>query len=223
MTDKRDIERINADIDQGLTSEQVDLRIKQKLVNKSKKAFGKTYTEIIISNLFSFFNVLLYIIAGVMLYFKLYTGMFFALVLLANTTIGLYEDIKARRLLSKLRLITQPKAIVIRNGKQETIDVSDVVLDDIIYIEKDTQIGVDGIILQGDISVNESFITGEAINVFKGKDKEVFSGTFVTSGSAYIKANKVGTDCLANTLQSKANQFKRSPSERIFFPALISR
>ena len=213
MTDKNDIERFEADINQGLTSEQVDLRIKQKLVNKSKKAFGKSYTEIIISNLFSFFNVLLYIIAGIMLYFKLYTGMFFVLVLFANTTIGLYEDIKARRLLSKLRLITQPKATVIRNGKQEVIDVPDIVLDDIIYIEKDTQIGVDGIILQGEVSVNESFITGEAINVFKGKDKEVFSGTFVTSGNAYVRANKVGTDCLANTLQSKANKFKRSPSE----------
>ena len=67
MTDKNYIERIEAGINQGLSSEQVDLRIKQKLVNKSKKAFGKSYTEIIISNLFSFFNVLLYIIAGVML------------------------------------------------------------------------------------------------------------------------------------------------------------
>ena len=213
MTDKNDIERIEADINQGLSSEQVDLRIKQKLVNKSKKAFGKSYTEIIISNLFSFFNVLLYIIAGVMLYFKLYTGMFFVIVLSANTIIGLYEDIKARRLLSKLRLITQPKATVIRNGKQEIIDVPDIVLDDIIYIEKDTQIGVDGIIIQGEVGVNESFITGEAINVFKSEGKEVFSGTFVTSGNAYIRANKVGTDCLANTLQSKANKFKRSPSE----------
>ena len=213
MIGKEDIERFQTTIDKGLSTEQVDLRIKQKLVNKSKQAFGKTYTEIIISNLFSFFNVVLYVIAGIMLYFRLYTGMFFVLVLFANTTIGLYEDIKARRLLSKLRLVTQPKAVVIRNGQQEIIDIQDVVLDDIVYIEKDTQIGVDGIILQGEVGVNESFITGEAINVFKGVGEEVFSGTFVASGNAYIRANKIGPECLANTLQSKANKFKRSPSE----------
>ena len=213
MDNENNYERFNASIDQGLTNEQVELRVKQKLVNKSQQAFGKTYTEIIVSNVFSFFNVLLYVIAGVMIYFRLFTGMFFVIVLLSNTIVGLCEDIKARKLLSKLRLITQPKAIVIRDGQQIEIPVEEVVLDDIIYIEKDTQICVDGIILQGEVGINESFITGEAINVFKGVDKEVFSGTFVASGSAYIRANKVGKECLANDLQSKANQFKRSPSE----------
>ena len=122
MGDKNNIERYTASIEQGLSSEQVELRKKQKLINKSKKAFGKSYTEIIISNVFSFFNVLLYVIAGVMIYFairynkpQMYFGMFFMVVLLSNTIIGLYEDITARRLLSKLRLITQPKATVIRN------------------------------------------------------------------------------------------------------------
>ena len=220
MANKEIIERFNADLNQGLSDEQVLLRKKQKLVNKSKKAFGKSYTEIIISNVFSFFNVLLYVIAGVMIYFavkynepKILFGMFFLIVLLANTVIGLYEDIKARYLLGKLRLITQPKAIVIRNGKQMLIDVQDVVLDDIVLIEKDTQIGVDGIVLQGEVGVNESFITGESVNVFKGVGKEVYSGTFVASGSAYIRADKVGSACLANSLQAKANTFKRSPSE----------
>ena len=213
MDNENNYERFNASINQGLTNEQVELRVKQKLVNKSQQAFGKTYTEIIVSNVFSFFNVLLYVIAGVMIYFRLFTGMFFVIVLLSNTIVGLCEDIKARKLLSKLRLITQPKAIVIRDGQQIEIPVEEVVLDDIIYIEKDTQICVDGIILQGEVGINESFITGEAINVFKGVDKEVFSGTFVASGSAYIRANKVGKECLANDLQSKANQFKRSPSE----------
>ena len=220
MDIKNNFERFNADLNQGLSNEQVSLRKKQKLVNKSKKAFGKSYAEIIISNVFSFFNVLLYIIAGVMIYFavthndpSILFGMFFMIVLTANTTIGLYEDITARRLLSKLRLITQPKAIVIRDGQKQEIEVTDIVLDDIIYIAKDTQISVDGIVLEGSVGVNESFITGESRNVFKGPDSEVFSGTFVTSGSAYIRADKVGSACLANSLQAKANRFRRSPSE----------
>lgn len=213
MKSNKDIERFNVDINEGLSDEQVLLRKKQKLFNKSKQAFGKSYAEIIISNVFSFFNVLLYVIAGVMLYFKLYSGMFFVIVLLSNTIIGLYEDIKARKLLSDLRLITQPKAYVIRNGQKVEIRTDEVVLDDILYIEKDTQICVDGIVLQGEVGVNESVVTGESVNVFKGLDQEVYSGTFVTSGSAYIRANKVGPECLANSIQAKANKFKRSPSE----------
>ena len=220
MVKNNNIERFNADIKSGLSNEQVELRKKQKLLNRSKKAFGKSYTEIIISNLFSFFNVLLYIIAGVMIYFairynepNIIWGMFFMIVLMSNTIIGLYEDIKARRLLSKLRLITQPKAKVVRNGIEQIIDIQDIVLDDIVFIEKDTQISVDGIVLQGEVGVNESFITGESVNVFKSVGETVLSGTFVASGRAYIRADKIGSDCLANTLQVKANKFKRSPSE----------
>ena len=214
------VNRFNPTIEKGLSLGQVEERKKAKLVNKSKKAFGKSYTEIIVSNLFSFFNVVLYIIAGVLIYvairfneLKILWGMFFVVILAANTIIGLYEDISARRLLSKLRLITQAKAKVIRDGNKQEIATEEVVLDDIIYIEKDTQICVDGIVLSGEVSVNESFITGESINVYKKVNEEVFSGTYVTSGSAYIKANKVGAACLANSLQSKANKFKRSPSE----------
>ena len=213
MQNENNIERFNVDLKQGLSDEQVLLRKNQKLVNKSKQAYGKSYTEIIISNLFSFFNVTLYVIAGVMAYFQLFTGMFFVIVLVANTVIGLYEDINARRLLSKLRLITQPKAMVVRNGQLQEINVEEIVLDDIVLIEKDNQISADGTILEGEVGVNESFITGESVNVFKGKDKEVFSGTFVTSGRAFVRIDKVGPECLANSLQVKANQFKRSPSE----------
>ena len=222
MKNNKDIkfERFNPTIEQGLSLGQVEERKKAKLINKSKKAFGKSYTEIIVSNLFSFFNVVLYIIAAILIYvairfneLKILWGMFFVVILACNTIIGLYEDISARRLLSKLRLITQAKAVVIRDGKKEEIATEEVVLDDIVFIEKDTQICVDGIVLSGEVSVNESFITGESVNVYKKTSEEVFSGTYVTSGSAYIKANKVGAACLANTLQSKANKFKRSPSE----------
>ena len=218
--EQANIERFNPSIDQGLSFGQVEERKKAKLVNKSKKAFGKSYTEIIVSNLFSFFNVVLYLIAGVLIYVairfnepKILWGMFFLVVLACNTIIGLYEDISARRLLSKLRLITQAKAIVIREGQKQELPTDEVVLDDVIYIEKDTQICVDGVILKGEVSVNESFITGESVNVYKSAGETVFSGTYVTSGNAYIRADKVGAACLANTLQSKANKFKRSPSE----------
>ena len=220
MSTKVNIERFNPTIEQGLSDEQVELRKKQKLLNKSKKAFGKSYAEIIVSNLFSFFNILLYIIAGAMIYFsikynepRIIWGMFFVVVLLCNTILGLFEDLKARCLLSKLRLITKPQAIVIRNGKQQKINTEEIVLDDVILIEKDTPISVDGVVLQGEVEVNESSITGESINVFKAEGNEVLSGTFVVGGRAFIKADKIGSECIANSLQSKANKFKRSSSE----------
>ena len=220
MNIKENIERFNTDFDQGLSNEQVELRKKQKLLNRSKKAYGKSYAEIIISNLFNFYNVLLYIIAGVMVYFaikynepRIILGMFFIVILLCNTIIGLYEDIKAKRLLNKLRPVIQPKATVIRNGKEGIINVQDIVLDDVLLIEKDVEISVDGIILQGEIGIDESFITGESISVFKGEGKEVYSGTIVTSGKAYIRADKIGSNCIANSLQAKANTFKRPLSE----------
>ena len=218
--EQANIERFNPSVDQGLSFGQVEERKKAKLVNKSKKAFGKSYTEIIVSNLFSFFNVVLYLIAGVLIYVairfnepKILWGMFFLVVLACNTIIGLYEDISARHLLSKLRLITQAKAIAIREAQKQELPTDEVVLDDVIYIEKDTQICVDGVILKGEVSVNESFITGESVNVYKSVGETVFSGTYVTSGNAFIRTDKVGAACLANTLQSKANKFKRSPSE----------
>ena len=207
------IERFNVNRYVGLSDAQVEQRKKQGYTNKSKKAFGKSYTEIIITNVFSFFNVLLYVIAGVMIWFQLYSGMFFVVVLLCNTIIGLYEDIMARKLLSKLRLITQPTANVIRNEKEINVETEKVVLDDILHIQKDTQICVDGIVLEGEVGVNESLLTGEPINVYKKVGDTVYSGTFVTSGNAYIRADKVGASCVANSLQAKANQFKRSPSE----------
>ena len=209
----KSFEYFDVDVHKGLSDEQVEQRKREKLVNKSKRAVGKSYLEIIITNVFSFFNVLLYVIAGIMIYFKLFTGMFFVVVLLSNTIIGLYEDITARRLLSKLRLITQSSATVIRNGEEKKIETHEVVLDDILYIEKDTQICVDGIVMEGEVGVDESLLTGESVNVYKDVGKIVYSGTYVTSGHAYIKANKVGPACLANTIQSKANKFNRSPSK----------
>ena len=224
MSIKESRERFNVNIDQGLSYEQVELRKKQKLVNKSKKAFGKSYAEIIISNLFSVFNILLYVIAGVMIFFtirynepRILSGMFFVVVLLCNTIIGLYHDIKARLLLNKLSLTNQSKATVIRNGKEEIINAEDIVLDDVVLVEKNSQISVDGIVLHGELGVNESFITGESSNVFKKESDEVFSGTIVTNGKAYIRVEKVGPDCLANSLQTKANKIKRSSSEILRF------
>ena len=205
--------RFNPTPQDGLTTTQVNERIKEGLVNKTKHAVGKSYTEIIFNNVFSFFNILLFVIAGLLIYAGQYSSLFFLFVLIPNIIIGLYEDIKARVLLSKLRLLTQPKAKVIRDGGMRVIETKDIVLEDIMLLKGDCQICADGEILEGSVLVNESLLTGESLNVTKNVGDIVYSGTFVVSGNARAVARKIGRENYVETLQKSANKFKRSPSQ----------
>lgn len=207
------VERFNPDIKLGLSDEQVKTRIEQKLTNKTKMVVGKSYAEIIFNDVFNLFNILLFSIAALMIYGQYYSGLFFLVVLIPNIGISLYQDLKARHLMGKLRLLTAPKATVIRNGKEVVIDSSEIVLDDIVLIKGDKQISMDGIILNGNIAVNESLLTGESDNIYKKEGDKIYSGSFSISGEAYVKADKVGSESYIETLQSKAKKFKRSASE----------
>lgn len=210
---KKEIERFNPSIGQGLASEQVQLRNRQGLNNKTKPAIGKSYLEIILTNVFNFFNVLLFIIAGFMIWSGYYSGLFFLFVIIPNMLIGLYEDIKARVLMGRLRLLTQPKAKVIRDGKEIIIGMKDLVLDDVVCLSRDSQISADCILQEGDLLVNESLLTGECVDVAKVPGDTLFSGSFVVSGQGLAKVEKVGSDSYAIHLQKAANKFKRSPSQ----------
>ena len=198
---------------EGLTSAQVNERIKDGLVNKTRHAVGKSYTEIIFNNVFSFFNILLFVIAGLLIYAGQYSSLFFLFVLIPNIIIGLYEDIKARVLLSKLRLLTQPKAKVIRDGSLRVIETKEIVLEDVMVLKGDCQICADGEILEGSVLVNESLLTGESLNVTKNVGDTIYSGTFVVSGNAGAVARRRGRENYVETLQKSANKFKRSPSQ----------
>ncbi len=197
----------------GLTHREVSELTKNGFVNKTKKVYGKSYWEIFATNIFSFFNILLFIIAGFMIFAGHYGGLLFLAVLIPNIIIGLYEDIKARHLMGKLRLLTDPKAIVIREGKEEEIKVKDVVLFDVLKVKSSMQISADAEIIDGSILVNESMLTGESDNVTKVKGDTIYSGSYVVSGVALARATHVGKDSYIETLQNKANKFKRSPSE----------
>ena len=209
----REIERINPNYLEGLNNSQVSERIEAKLVNKTKSAYGKSYKEIVLTNLFSFFNVLLYIIAGFMIFAGHYSGLFFLAILIPNILIGLIQDLRARRTVAKLKLLSSSKITVIRNGKEEQVDTSEIVLDDIIKLRNSDPVPADGKVVYGTLAVNESMLTGESANVYKKEGDDVLSGSYVTSGTAYIHVEKVGKDSYIENLQSKANKFARSPSK----------
>lgn len=197
----------------GLSNEQVEERKKLGLVNKTKVVVGKTYFEIILTDVFSLFNVLLFVVAGLMIAAQYWTGLTFMAVLIPNIGLSLYEDIKARRLMSKLRVLNQPQHTVIRDGKQVVIQAKDIVLDDLICLESGNQISVDGALLSGSLIVNESALTGESRNIVKNPGDYLYSGSYVVSGTGNMHAEKIGEDSYIETIQSKAKKFKRSPSE----------
>lgn len=210
---KENIQRFAPSIEEGLSSLQVASRYKEKLNNKTKAAIGKSYTQIIFDNVFSFFNIVLFIIAGLMIWAEAYSGLFFLCVLIPNIFIGLYQDIKARVLMGKLRLITQPKAIVIRDKGKQTIDTKKVVLDDILYLSRDSQICADCILLNQTLIVNESMLTGESNDIVKQTGDLLYSGSYVVSGQSYARVDKIGKDSFIEGLQQAANKFRRSPSQ----------
>ena len=210
---ENDVERYNPEPRQGLSDAQVAERVQQKLTNKTTRIVGKTYLQIVVDNVFNFFNILLYIMAGLLIFARKYDSLFFVVILVCNMGIGLFEDIHARRLMDKLQLVTQPKITAIREGKQIEIPTEEIVLDDVIGLSAGLQIPADGEVLEGTILVNESLLTGEPKAISKTVGDSILSGSFVVSGSALAKATKVGKDSYVETLQSAAKKFKRSKSE----------
>lgn len=207
------VKRYRPSLEKGLNDEQVAERIASKLTNSSKKAVGKSTWEIIQSDVFSFFNVLLFIIAGFLIWAGQWKKMFFLVVLLCNMTISLIQDFKAKRLLEKMSLMTQPVARILRNGEIKEMSVNDIVLDDIIYLSSGDQIPADGVIKEGVLYVNEALLTGESHLIVKNPGDRLLSGSFVTSGNAKVSIDVVGRETFAASLQSKANEFRRSPSQ----------
>lgn len=193
MEIENNIERFNPDFKQGLSREQIEARKEQNLVNKSNNTFKYSNLRLFVSIFFNLFNFVLLAVIGLMIAFKLYFGLLFALVLIFDIVISAYFNIKAKKANPVLKL-TEQKVIVVRNGKSLEISAGDIVLDDIILVEKNSYVCVDGVILQGEVGIDESMINGESNNVYKTTAQEVKTGSFITSGRAFIRADRIGKD-----------------------------
>ena len=178
QNDDKQIKRYDTLVTVGLSKQQVEERINDQLVNKTKLVVGKSYLEIILTNVFSFFNILLYAIAVLMIIAKKYDGLFFMGVLIPNIIIGLYEDIKVRRLMGKLHIVNAPRSHVVREGEDITIPSEDLALDDIVLLKTNDQICADSIVMEGTIGVNESLLTGESQTIYKKVGDTVFLGNY---------------------------------------------
>ncbi len=197
----------------GLTSEIVEQRKADNLVNVVGDEKGKTVMGIIFSNFFTFFNILYFVITILFILLKSFENLMFLITIIPNLIIGIIQEIKAKKTMEKLSLMTSPTTTVIRDGEKLEIPVSEVVLDDIIFFTSGKQICADSVVVEGFIEVNEALLTGEADAILKNPGDLLLSGSFVVSGMAVARVDKVGKDNYIEKLSKDAKMYQKPKSE----------
>ncbi|MBS5195550.1 MAG: cation-translocating P-type ATPase [Clostridiales bacterium] len=197
----------------GLTNEQVQERIAEGKVNFNENPNTRTYKQIVKENTLTFFNFLNAVLLVLVLFVGSYKNSMFVGIIIINTVIGIIQEIRAKKTIDKLAILTESKAVVLRDGKKWSISTEKLVLDDLIYLKTGEQVPADCRILEGSLEVNESLLTGEADNLGKREGDELFSGSFVTAGEACCQIIHVGKDNYASQITSEAKEFKRHNSE----------
>ena len=197
----------------GLTNEEVQERIAQGQVNNNENPNTRTYKQIILENTLTFFNFLNLVLLVLVLLVGSYKNSMFVGIIFINTVIGIIQEVRAKKTIDKLAILTESKTVVLREGKKWKISTEKLVVDDLIFLKAGEQVPADAKILEGSLEVNESLLTGEADNLPKNTGDELFSGSFVTAGQACCQIIHVGSDNYASRITSEAKEFKRHNSE----------
>lgn len=198
---------------QGLTQAEVEARIADGQVNAIQDSSNRSVKDIVMGNTLTFLNFINIVLLALVLSVRSYKNMLFIFIIIANTLIGIFQEIKAKITLDKLKILTVSHVDVIRDGVKKSVTVSELVKDDVILLKSGGQIPADGVILDGEVDVNESLLTGESDSIHKTCGSKVLSGSFVTSGKAMCLLTEVGHDCYMEKLSSEAKQFKRYKTE----------
>ena len=198
--------RVEASPEQGLTKEQVEDRIARGAVNHAVESASKSKKEIICSNIFTYFNLIFFIIAVLLIVVGSFRDLTFLPVIIANTAIGIFQELRSKKVLDELTILNAPKNTVLRDGREETVPAEELVLDDILLLKAGSQIPADATVVSGEVLVNEALITGEADQIQKKNGDTLLSGSFVASGECRARIEKVGKDSYVSqlTLEAKA-------------------
>ena len=209
-----EVERFSPSPDKGLSADQVELRFSQFLFNDVNKKYSKSYASIFVGNICTFFNFLCLVVALALAYAGAPLSQFlFVAIFGANLLIGIVQEILAKKQIDKLSVLISATAKVMRDGVKTEIGVRDIVLDDVILLEAGQQIPADCILLDGNVEINESLLTGESVPVKKAPGETLYAGSFVASGACRVRADKVGKATYLNSLTSKAKRYKKPKSE----------
>lgn len=205
----------------GLSSEQVKDRIEKGLINGNCSVKTKSIKQIIGGNVFTLFNGINLFLAICVILVGSYKNIMFMGVVFWNIIIGVVQEIRSKKVIDKLSLLSAPLATVIRDDKENKIALEEIVLDDIMVIKNGNEICADAVIVEGECQVNESLLTGEADPIFKTVGDEILSGSFVVSGSIRAQVVHVGKDNYVNQIVSKAKYIKKPYSEMLSSIKLI--
>ena len=205
---RKPVARIETTADTGLTQAQVKERMEKGWSNAPVDSPSKTTKEIIISNVFTYFNLIFLVIAVLLLLVGAFRDLTFLPVIICNTLIGIIQEIRSKKVLDKLSVLNAPKATVVREGKLQTIPAEKAVLDDVVKFQAGNQICADATVIDGEVQVNESLLTGESDEITKKPGDTLMSGSFVVSGSCLGRLEQVGADSYISklTLEAKATK-----------------
>lgn len=197
----------------GLSEEEVTEHIAKGLINTQMDKITKSYQDIFKDNIFTLFNLINAILAGLIIFIGSFRNLLFLGVVLSNIVIGILQEIRAKRVLDKLSLITQTTIKVLRNSQTIELHMNDLVLDDLMLLSTGNQICADAYVRDGRLEVNESLVTGESNIIIKQVGDELFSGSFIVSGNALAQVLHVGKDNYAQSIMADAKVFKKHKSQ----------
>ena len=198
----------------GLSQEEVNSRTAEGKVNRvAGRKKGRTVPEIILTNVFTFFNLLNIFFFVLILLVGAYKNGLFIFTIVFNTLIGIVQELRTKRELDKVRFLTQPTSAVLRDGAVRRIPNEEIVLDDVLELRTGDEIPADAVLLSGLLELNESMLTGEEDTVRKEEGADLFSGTFVTSGRGFARVVHVGKDNYVETISGEVKKFKKAPSK----------
>ena len=203
---RRELAVFEARPGEGLSTAQAKERMDAGWGNAPIEPPGKTVGEIIRSNIFTYFNMLFFLLAACVIAVGAVKEVMFLGVVIANIAIGIVQELRSKKTLDKLTLLTAPKGTVVRDGRERQIPTAEMVRDDVVVFSAGSQIFADAVVIDGECAANEALITGEADEIKKIPGSELLSGSFIVSGECRARLTHVGADSYANrlTLEAKA-------------------
>ena len=212
------VKRVKTDYQNGLTNDQVQERISKGQTNVTPNTNNKTVGSIIIQNVFTFFNILCFLIAIALvvvniIYKQPWSNILFMATIMVNIVIGIVQEIRAKKTIEKLSLLTAPTVKVVRDNVEDTISMEEVVIDDIVVLSTGKQIVADCVIVEGNVEVNESVLTGESLPIKKKVGDTLLAGSFVVAGHCHARVDKVGENNYIQQLALTAKKYRKPKSE----------
>ena len=213
VVEKVNIDRIETDITTGLNDAEIKVRVDNGYINAKPKNNSKSYASIIRTNLLTLFNGINLLLGLLVIFFGDIKNALFLGTVTVNIFIGIVQEIRSKKAVQKLSILTEPKTKVIRNSVESELDINSLVVDDIMVLKAGNQIPSDSIVVDGEVTVNESLLTGEQDPVKKQAGDNLFSGSFIISGTCKARVDKVGADNYSSKIINSAKKYKKPNSE----------